>query len=331
RAVIQVTAPRPGERRLSPPADLCQRWLDPDYAVAAAEEELRLTYFGGEALPIFWPNLGPDVFAAYLGCSLELGEATTWAQPCLATWGDLARIQLRLAGPWWQATVRLLEAAGERLAGACLIGLTDLHGGGDALAALRGPQAFAFDLVDDPAEVKAAMQMVAAAWFEVYERQFAITQRWSPGTTTWLGLWSPGRWYPVSCDFGCMVSGAMFAEFFLPELLGEIAYLDHALFHLDGPGALHHLDALLAIDKLAGIQWEPGPMPRAMLPWLPALRCIQAAGKRLHITVLPHDVEPLLRALEPEGLCLSTRVDSPEEAQDLLCLATRLAPKRDRR
>jgi len=83
RALVQVTAPRPGERRLRPPASLQQQWLDPEYVVAAAEEAMRLTYYGGEALPIFWPNLGPDVFAAYLGCGLRFGETTSWSVPAL--------------------------------------------------------------------------------------------------------------------------------------------------------------------------------------------------------------------------------------------------------
>ncbi len=111
RALLQVTAPRPGERRLSPPASLEQRWLDPDYVVAAAAEEMRLTYHGGEALPIFWPNLGPDVFAAYPGCELRLGEDTAWSVPLLGDWRDLFRVRLYPAGPWWQATVELLQAA----------------------------------------------------------------------------------------------------------------------------------------------------------------------------------------------------------------------------
>ncbi len=330
RALLQVTAPRPGERRLPRPASLRQRWIDPDYVVAAAEEQMRLTYYGGEALPIFWPNLGPDAFAAYLGCELHLAEDTTWSQPMLGDWRDLDRVRLDPDGAWWQATLRLLQAAEASLAGDCLFGLTDLHGGGDALAALRGPQVLALDLVDHPGEVKAAMALVEAAWFQVYEAQLALTRRSSPGSTTWLGLWSPGRWYPVSCDFICMVSGAMFREFFLPELLAEIDYLDHSLFHLDGPGAIRHLDTLLAVEKLGGIQWVPGPMPRPMLPWLPMLKRIQAAGKRLHITVVPEEVEPLLRELAPEGLCLETQVGSPEEAEDLLRLATRLAPRRAR-
>lgn len=318
RPLIQVTAPRTGERRVAPPRDLEQQWLDPDYVVAAAEEQMRLTYYGGEALPIFYPNLGPDVFAAYLGGDLEFGEETSWSVPMLRDWGDLASLRLDRSNRWWQLTLHLLEAAGQTLGDACLLGLTDLHSDGDLLAALRDPQVLAMDLVDWPDQVKAAMKQLEGLYAPVYEGQLEVIHRYSPGTTTWLGVWSPGKYYPVSCDFICMISNAMFHEFFLPTLLAEIDYLDHSLFHLDGPGALKHLDSLLKIDKLGGIQWVPGANTGPMIQWLPVLKRIQAAGKLLHLSVEPDEVEPLLRELKPEGLCLQTHVGSEEEAENLV-------------
>ncbi len=330
RALIQVTAPRPGEGRVPPPRDLEQQWLDPDYVVAAAEEHMRLTYYGGEALPIFYPNLGPEVFAGYLGADLEFSESTSWSVPILRRWDDLSRIRFERSNRWWQLTLRLLETAGQALGGSCLLGLTDLHSGGDLVAALRDPQVLATDLVDHPAQVKAAMALAESLYRPVYEEQMAVSGRYSPGSTTWLGVWSPGRYYPTSCDFACMISPAMFCEFFLPALRREIDYLDHSLYHLDGPGALRHLDDLLDIEKLGGIQWVPGANSGPMLQWLPYLKRIQAAGKLIHISVEPEEVEPLLRALAPEGLCLATHVDTEEEARDLLKLAARLAPRRSR-
>jgi len=323
RPLIQVTAPRPGERRLPPPRDLQQQWLDVDYVVAATEERMRLTYYGGEALPIFYPNLGPDVFAAYLGCELEFGDETSWSVPLLRNWRDLAGVHFDRSNRWWQLTIRLLEAAGQALGGCCLLGLTDIHSGGDLLAALRDPQALAMDLLDFPEQVRMAMKLVNGLYIPVYEGQLEVIRRYFPGSTTWLGVWSPGRYYPTSCDFICMISNSMLREFFLPGLLAEIDYLDHSLFHLDGPGALRHLDTLLGIGKLGGIQWVPGANTGPMLQWLPVLKRVQAAGKLLHLSVEPEEVEPLLGELAPEGLCLQTVVGSEAEARDLLRLAAR--------
>ncbi len=55
-----------------------------------------------------------------------------------------------------------------------------------------------------------------------------------------------------------------------------------------------------------------------MTRWIPLLKRIQAAGKSLHLSVWPHEIQLLLEELRPEGLMLSTRVNSEAEARDLL-------------
>lgn len=324
RVVVQVKAPRPGERKLEPPADLVQRWTDVDYVLDAAEECMRLTYFGGEAFPAFYPNLGPDVFAAFLGCELEFGESTSWSVPLVHQWSDLDKVVFERKNRWWQLCQRMLEEAGQRFDGDCVLGFTDIHGGGDGVAALRDPQVLALDMIDHPQEVKRAMEFVEKVWFQVYEGELEVIRKYSDGVTTWMNLWHPGTWYPVSCDFICMISREMFREFILPELLAEINYLDRSIFHLDGPGALRHLDDLLAIEKLDAIQWVPGANSGPLAQWFPLLKRIQAAGKGVQIHIAPDELDDVLAALSPRGLCLSTSVASVEEAEALLARAAKL-------
>ena len=64
RVVVQVTAPKPEKPAVPLPVDLAQQWLDIDYVLDAAEDRLRRTYFGGEAIPRYYCNLGPDIWAA---------------------------------------------------------------------------------------------------------------------------------------------------------------------------------------------------------------------------------------------------------------------------
>ena len=63
-----------------------------------------------------------------------------------------------------------------------------------------------------------------------------------------------------------MISPHISARFALPSLEYEISCLDHAVYHMDGPGQIRHLDDLLAIPNLHTIQWMPGagqpPAPR---------------------------------------------------------------------
>ncbi len=81
--------------------------------------------------------------------------------------------------------------------------------------------------------------------------------------------------------------------------------LERSIFHLDGPDAVKHLDALLEIPELDAIQWVPGAGKPPALGWLPLLRRVQAAGKSLHISSPPEDVEALAEALAPQGLMIS--------------------------
>jgi hypothetical protein len=323
RVALQVTAPREGVARRSVPAppSVERRWTDAQYAIESAEARMAATYYGGEAFPCYWPNLGPDVFAGYLGCPLEFGEQTSWSVPIVESWAAHPPLRLDPQNHWWRLTLEMTRLAAERGRGRYLVGLTDLHGGVDGLAALRDPQRLCLDLYDCPDDVRAAMRALIPIWFVIYETPLRIVLAKSPdnGSTTWLPVWSPGKCYPISCDFAALVSPAMFREFILPHLLAEAAWLDHAICHLDGPDATRHLDALFEIPQLRAIQWVPGARwDGQMLEWLPLLKRIQAAGKGLHLSVKPEEVLPLVRALRPEGLLLSTSCRSEVEARDLL-------------
>jgi hypothetical protein len=70
-------------------------------------------------------------------------------------------------------------------------------------------------------------------------------------------------------------------KFALPEIAASCRRLSNPFFHLDGPGELKHLDALLAIPELKGIQWIPGAGQPPLTEWPDVLRKIRAAGKRI--------------------------------------------------
>lgn len=51
---------------------------------------------------------------------------------------------------------------------------------------------------------------------------------------------------------------AQFKEFVLESLRRQTESLDHTIYHLDGPDAIKHLDALLTLEQLNVIQWTHG-------------------------------------------------------------------------
>lgn len=320
RVAIQVRAPRKNYRPQYPPQPptLEARWTDIEWRIVCADENLKATFFGGEAFPCFWCNLGPDIMAAFLGAELVLEETTTWVKPLISDWETAPPLRIDPNNRWWLLTLNMTKAAVEFGKDKFFVGLTDIHAGGDLLAALRGRENFCMDLIDRPEKVREAMAQITPLFFGVYEAIHAVIKEPYEGTSTWLNVWSPGRWYPVSMDELALISPQMFREFFLEDIVAQINWLDHSLFHLDGPDCICHLDILLEIPKLHGIQWVPGARYKSMLVWVPLLRKIQQAGKLVHITVPANEVEPLLRELSPKGLMLDTYCSSEDEAKDLL-------------
>ncbi len=326
RVPIQVSAPRDRQMGTPPtaPEGIAERWTNVEYVLDAADYRMRSTYYAGDSYPQYYANLGPDIFAGYLGCPIEFGENTSWSFPIVGDWNEAPPLRLDPANRWWQLTLELTRASVERFAGKCILGLTDLHGGLDAVAALRDPQTLALDLIDHPTEVMRAVDDLIPVWFEVYEGTHRIIREASPGTTSWLTTWSPGRSYPVSCDFICMISRSMFESFVRKDIEAEIGWLDRAIFHLDGPQALRHVDALLAMPRINAIQWVPGANSGPAMQWVPVLRRMQAAGKAIHMSVEPDEVLPLLAALDPRGVMLQTRVESAGEADSLVSQVARI-------
>ena len=325
RACIQVTAPRRDvtPRPLPVPSSIEAQWTDLDYVVESQAERIRCTYYGGEAFPLFNPNLGPDIFAAFLGAPLHFAEDTSWADPIIADYATRPRLALDAANPWWQLQAELLRRGQEAGRGRWLTGFPDTHSGGDALAALLGRQELCFDLVDRPEQVAAAMAELQPIVIEVYERLFPVIEWERLGSSSgWLPTWSTGRCNVIQCDFIALISPQMFECHFLHELALQAKWLDHTIYHLDGPHCIPHLDLLLSIPEIRAIQWVPGAGAPPMPHWIPLLKRIQAAGRGLHLQTEPEHVETLLSELSPKGLMLHTAVDSEDEADEMIhCVA----------
>ena len=61
-----------------------------------------------------------------------------------------------------------------------------------------------------------------------------------------------------ACDFNFLIGPREFERLFLPDIARQAATAGRAIFHLDGPGAARHIDALLDLPELQAIQFVPG-------------------------------------------------------------------------
>ena len=75
--------------------------------------------------------------------------------------------------------------------------------------------------------------------------------------------------------------------FVLPTLTRQIGWLDHSLYHLDGPDAIRHLPAIMEIDELDALQWTAGAAkPDGASPVLYKIYDqVAAAGKGMWIQI----------------------------------------------
>lgn len=301
-----------------------ERWLDARWRVDRAIAEMSGREYLGDSFPLFWPNVGPEITAAVLGCELEYDDRTHWSKPVVHSCDDWSRI-LAVPPDWsaepWQAMERMTDRALEASDGRFIVGLTDLHGNYDILAALRDPEALCMDLVDCPQLVRQAGHRAAEVYTECFNRCWAKISAAGMGASTWTPAYHRGPMYVPSCDFWCMVSPQMARELILPEIVFEMRPLQRSIFHLDGPTALPHLDLLLNLPQLNAVQWVYGAGNGPAARWVDVYRRCLAAGKSVQIFCQTHaEAITLLNELGPRGVWLDVQepFDSATEARAFL-------------
>lgn len=62
----------------------------------------------------------------------------------------------------------------------------------------------------------------------------------------------------IQSDFSYMISPGFFDTYVKDEVNSTAGHMKNAFYHLDGVGQLPHLDSLLSLPNLQGIQWVPG-------------------------------------------------------------------------
>jgi hypothetical protein len=314
RAVVQVHVPRAqqhvealpdSDSEAGGPADVEAWFTDPDLVIPRLKRNLANTAFCGEAFPVIFPVSISMVAitAAYLGSPLAfVNTNTTWSQPTIDDWQTRPAFHFDPANKWWQISQRLLNAGVEQADG-YYVGVPDLNGPTEILALLRGTERLAIDFYDHPAQIVPALQEINQAWYDAWRSADAIARR-AGGHFFWMGIWSDRPATDLQSDFSCMIAPQMFDAYFLPFLAEQTEMVERTIYHLDGPGAVKHLDSLLDLPDLDGIQWVPGAGAAPAIAWIDLLKRIQDAGKLVYAYCEAGEVELLLRELRPEGLML---------------------------
>jgi hypothetical protein len=105
----------------------------------------------------------------------------------------------------------------------------------------------------------------------------------NPGYTCWGQIFSKKPHFIWQSDNSVMVGPSMFREFILPELEDCCRKVENSFYHLDGVGELQHLDMILRIPGLKGIQWIPGDGKPDQKHWPELYRKIRDAGMLIQL------------------------------------------------
>ena len=298
-----------------------------DDVMADVSDQLNHAVYYGDAFPKFWVNFGPGLVAVFLGSAYEFQSDTIWLSPAKSangvSWEQIPLNEISLEfdpqHPLWQRVYALTQAAVQLLGGQASIGITDLGGNLDILASLIGSTRLAMEMLDNPDEVERLCNEIRQVWLHCYEQLHTLIDAKATGSSCWAAVWSPERYYMFQSDFAYMISPNLFKRFVIPDLTKCAQTIPNAFYHLDGKGQLCHLEQLLALESLRGIQWIPGDGAPPPEEWLDLLKRILDGGKLCQLYVSADGARQIVQALGGKGLALSIDDDLTQpEAEALI-------------
>ncbi len=284
---------------------LKDRWFDSEYRIDSFLSGLKGKKFLGETFPVFWPNLGPNVFAGILGCEIEFGDVTTWAHPMITDSSSLIKIAFDKKNEYYLKLIELTRLALDRRGSQFLVGYTDMHPGLDCADAMFGTSELCMGIYDDPDLIKTLAQITYEPFIEMMDTFDKMLKEHNQLSVTWLNIPSYETMHIPSCDLGSMISNESFNEFALPSIIKEIAQFRHNLFHVDGPAVARHIDSLLELDEIQGFQWVQGVgTDRPIMQWIDFIKKIQSRKKGVVVDLQTDELDSFMSAIKPEGIYL---------------------------
>jgi 5-methyltetrahydrofolate--homocysteine methyltransferase len=291
RPVIPVVLPGRDPGRPMPDVPLLTQATCTDFSWSAEELVDRIDYelasytFLGDSYP--WVNLdcfGPGVLAAMLDARLDNSSGRVWFWPPADLPIQEIHLKFNPENRWFKRIKEICAVAMERWHGQVLVGMTDLGGNLDITATFCTTEKLLMDLIDYPDEVERLTWEAHDCWHKVYNAINEVLQPINPGYTDWSGIYSDLPTYMLQCDVSYMISPKMFGRFVVPELRATCQRLPRTFYHLDGVGQIPHLDQLLCIPELDGVQWIHGDGKPDCSHWPELYQKINAAGKRIQLT-----------------------------------------------
>jgi hypothetical protein len=165
------------------------------------------------------------------------------------------------------------------------------------------------------------MQQINDIYFQVFDELYDIIREGDEMAFCYFSSWAPGKMSKLQSDISTMISVDDYRRFVQPFIREQCQKIDYTLYHLDGVGAMHHLDALLEIEELNAIQWTPGVgEPQGGSPkWYDLYKKILAGGKSIMACwVTLDELKPLLDNIGGEGVHIEMDFHNEREVEQAL-------------
>ncbi len=300
------------------PRDLNQKWFDPQWRADYLDWYVAHSSLMADMLPVANTQLGPGSLAAILGGVFEGGEDTIWIHPN-PNYSD--NIVFDPNHPNYLLHKELLKACKQKAQGHYYVGMPDLMEGLDVLAAIKGTDQVLLDTVMQPEVLEHQMQQINDIYFQVFDELYDIIREGDEMAFCYFSSWAPGKMSKLQSDISTMISVDDYRRFVQPFIREQCQKIDYTLYHLDGVGAMHHLDALLEIKELNAIQWTPGVgEPQGGSPkWYDLYKKILAHGKSIMACwVTLDELRPLLDNIGGDGVHLEMDFHNEREVEQAM-------------
>ncbi|AQQ08594.1 Uroporphyrinogen decarboxylase (URO-D) [Sedimentisphaera cyanobacteriorum] len=301
------------------PQEWKEIWFDTERVVDSFIDSIKGCQFLGETFPIYWPNLGPDIYAAFYGGELTYGEVTSWSHPIVKDWSEISELKLDKKNKYFRKIEEMTQCAIEKCQGRYLVGYTDLHPSMDCVLAWRGMEQLCYDMIDTPDKVSELLEIASRDFYDIFDHFDNMLKSQGHISVTWLGVPSYGKFHVPSCDFATMMSPAQFDKFAMPYLLEQIKHMDHNVFHVDGSGVARHIDKILDMPEINGIQWVQGVgEDEPIMQWLDLIKKMQDAGKGIMVDLKLHELDEFIQEMSPRGIFLCIGESEPEVQKSII-------------
>jgi len=285
--------------------------------------------FVGEAIPHVSVEWGPNTFSAFLGAELQFypedNPVTSWCKPFVYDW-DQTEIRFMPESHWWQMTIAFFKELKRQCDGKLLINPPTLVANLDSLAAIRGTEELLIDLLTCPEKVENALDKVCQIHNEVIDAYAEELEFSKYGSVSVEGTYCLGKHSRPQCDISCMLSTDMFRKHALPCLMREADIQDAVVYHLDGSGAIQHLEAICSITKLDVICWVPSAGNDMQKDWYWLFEKIDRLGKGQVFSGLDYtQIKQMWETFKSKKLYFHASAETKTEAEDFIAKLEKLS------